>query len=64
MYWYILVHTSTYWYEVISTGSGMYWYILVHTSTYWYVHVCTCMQWYILIRIPVGSRHESAASAA
>ncbi len=55
MYWYILVHASTYWYEVISTGSGMYWYIQVHTNSYWY----------ILIRIPqaVGSRHhESAAS--
>jgi hypothetical protein len=57
MYWFILVHTSTYCY--ILTGECVYLYIpvypltykyrLVHTGTYQYKHVCTCTYWYILV---------------
>jgi hypothetical protein len=57
MYWFILVHTSTYCY--ILTRECVYWYIpvytvtykykLVHTSTYQYIPVCTHTYWFILV---------------
>ncbi len=67
MYWFILVHTSTYCY--ILTGECVYCYIQVytvtykyipvHTSSYQYIPACTRLYWFILVHTAMILVHTS-----